>query len=110
MRIMNLTRAMAAFVLLGTCGAAAAIGAQAQPHVSVLTCTNTSSGASWRITIDYDRSTVDAYPARISGSEISWHDDKDGGTYTLDRKTGALTFVAPSSTGGYFLHHQCRLP
>lgn len=110
MRMMVLTRSLTALTLLASFGAAAANGAQAEPHVSVLSCHNTSSGTTWRITIDYDHATVDSYPARIGGSTISWHDPKDGGTYTLDRKTGALTFVAPSSTGGYFLHHQCRLP
>lgn len=97
-------------VLLVSCGTATAIAAQAQPHSAVLACRNTSSGTTWHIKIDYDRSTVDSYPAVVSRSDITWHDAKDGGTYTLDRKTGALTFVAPSSTGGYFLHHQCRLP
>ena len=50
-----------------------------------ITCTNPASGASWQISIDYDKSTVDSNPARISDAEISWHDAKDGGNYTLDR-------------------------
>jgi hypothetical protein len=80
----------------------------AQPAETVMTCTNPASGTTWQIRIDYGRRTVDAYPARISDAEISWHDDKDGGTYTLDRKTGKLSFVAASSTGGYFLFDRCR--
>jgi hypothetical protein len=111
MRIMVLSKlAAAASAALTLNVAVAAQGAPAQPRGSVITCANTASGSTWRIAIDFDHSTVDSYPATISGTEISWHDAKDGGNYTLDRKTGELTFVAPSSTGGYFLHHQCRLP
>lgn len=71
-------------------------------------CVNPASGTRWEIRIDYDRRTVDAYAARISTSEISWK-DSGGDNYTLDRKTGALTQVTPSSTGGYFLHDRCKL-
>ena len=78
----------------------------AQP--SAITCTNTASGASWQIRIDYDSSTVDSNPAQISASEISWHDARDGATYTLDRKSGNLKAVVASSTGGYFLFHRCK--
>ena len=87
---------------------AAAAAAAAQPTTTVMACTNPASGTTWQIRIDYGRHTVDAYPASISDADISWHDDKDGGTYTLDRKTGKLSFVAASSTGGYFLFDQCR--
>ncbi len=75
---------------------------------TTLTCTNPVSGANWKISIDFGRSTVDANPARISEASISWHDHKDGGNYTLERKTGKLTVVVASSTGGYFLHDNCR--
>jgi hypothetical protein len=76
---------------------------------TAMTCTNPSSGASWQIKIDYDRSTVDSNPARIRDADISWRDAKDGGNYTLDRKSGNLTVVVASSTGGYFLYDRCRL-
>ena len=49
-------------------------------------------------------------PARITDSEIAWRDAKDGWRYTLDRKTGKLTVVLASATGGNFLYDQCRLP
>jgi hypothetical protein len=75
----------------------------------IVVCTNDSSGSHWRIKIDYDRGTVDSYPARISDATISWHDASDGGNYTLDRKSGKLTAVVASSTGGFFLYHHCRL-
>jgi hypothetical protein len=81
----------------------------AQPREAALTCTNVASGARWQIRIDYDRSTVDSFPARINDAEISWRDASDGGNYALDRKSGKLTVVVPSATGGYFLYHQCRL-
>jgi hypothetical protein len=59
--------------------------------------------------IDYDKATVDSNPARISDAEISWRDATDGGNYTLDRKSGKLTAIAASSTGGYFIYHRCKL-
>jgi len=80
------------------------------PSVPAITCTNPYSGATWQISIDFDRATVDANPARVSDAEISWFDPKDGGNYKLDRRSGALTVIVASSTGGYFLHDHCRLP
>ena len=71
-------------------------------------CRNPVSGASWNITVDFDKHVADGNTARISDSEISWKDS--GGThYTLNRKSGELTEVTPSSTGGYFLHDRCKL-
>ena len=93
--------------------AAAAIVAPGRSAVAAgvtVTCTNPFSGASWQIAIDYDLKTVDSNPARIDETEISWRDAKDGWRYALDRKSGALTIVLASSTGGNFLHDQCRLP
>ncbi|HEV3117166.1 MAG TPA: hypothetical protein VGY58_08950 [Gemmataceae bacterium] len=74
-----------------------------------VTCVNPASGTAWQIRIDYDRRTVDSNSANISDTEISWHDVRNGSNYTLDRKSGELTMVAASSTGGYFLHHHCNL-
>jgi hypothetical protein len=96
---MNLTRYLAMAIALIT-------SAEAAP-VSLITCINPASGATWQIKIDYDQATVDSNPAHVSDTEISWHDSKDGGNYTLDRKSGNLTVVTPSSTGGYFLHDRC---
>lgn len=80
------------------------------PHgETTITCSNPASGASWQVRIDYDRRTADSNAARISDAQISWHDPTDGGNYTLDRKSGDLTVVVASSTGGYFLHHRCKL-
>ena len=76
---------------------------------SAVTCTNPASGANWQIRIDYERSTVDSYPASITEAKISWHDASDGGNYSLDRKSGNLTVVIASSTGGYFLFDRCKL-
>ncbi len=83
--------------------------AVAQSGQTAITCTNPASGATFQIVIDYDRKTVDQHAARISDGEIAWRDPKDGGNYTLDRKTGNLTVVIASSTGGYFLHDVCKL-
>ena len=112
-------RYVAAIATLAACAASNAVGAQprlASPHpasprlASAVTCVNPASGATWQISIDYDRSTVDANPATMSDAEISWRDARDGWHYTLDRKSGELTVVVASSTGGYFLHDRCRLP
>jgi len=104
----------AAITALAACGAAAPVAAQPQPtataHPTEVACTNPASGATWQISIDYAQATVDANPAQVSDGEIRWHDAKDGGNYTLDRRSGNLTVVMASSTGGYFLHHHCRLP
>ncbi len=43
-----------------------AVSAEMQRGETAITCTNPVSGASWQIRIDYDRSTVDSNPARIS--------------------------------------------
>ena len=82
----------------------------AEAEAVSVTCTNPYSGATWRITIDYDLKTVDANPASIDETQIWWRDGKDGWRYTLDRKSGALTVVLASATGGNFLFDQCRMP
>jgi hypothetical protein len=89
------------------CGAAGPDGGQ---RVFTVTCTNPSSGATWEISVDLEHATVDANPASVSASEIAWRDAKNGWSYRLDRNSGALTVIAASSTGGYFLHDRCQLP
>jgi len=74
---------------------------------AIMTCTNLVSHVTWQIRIDFERRTVDSNPARINRTEISWHDRSDGGNYTLDRKSGELTVIFASSTGGYFIHDRC---
>jgi hypothetical protein len=90
--------------------AIAASGRAAEAERVAVTCTNPFSGANWQISIDYDRKTVDSNPAFIDEGEITWRDAKDGWRYTLDRKSGALTVILASATGGNFLYDQCRLP
>jgi hypothetical protein len=97
-----------AIALLAVCQPACPAAAAAQAGEHAVTCTNPSSGVSWQIRIDYDRATVDANAARIGDHEISWHDAKDGGNYTLDRDSGKLTVIVASSTGGYFLYDNCK--
>jgi hypothetical protein len=92
---------------LGACVLAG--NATAQHNDSAVTCTNPYSGATWQIRIDYDRRTVDSNPARINDATISWRDAKNGWNYTLDRKSGKLTIILASSTGGSFLYDQCKL-
>jgi hypothetical protein len=93
---------------IGILTASQAVGEDQHGETSI-SCVNPASGASWQVRIDYDRSTADSYPARISETQVSWRDKTDGGNYTLDRKSGELTVVVASSTGGYFLHHRCKL-
>ena len=106
----NRTRPLAVgFIALGlVAGPYAARGATPAGQSSI-TCTNPYSGTSWEILVDFDHATVDANPASIRDDDIRWHDAKDGGNYTLDRKTGNLTVVVASSTGGYFLYDRCKL-
>jgi hypothetical protein len=75
----------------------------------VITCTNLASGSNWQIRIDFGKGKVDSNPARMSDTKIFWHDATGGGNYILDRVSGNLTVVVASSTGGYFLHHRCRM-
>ena len=84
------------------------MGAAAAEDAFSLVCTNRSSGANWRITIDLIAGTVDSNPARISAAAIAWHDAGDGGNYTLDRHSGELKVIVASSTGGYILRHSCH--
>ena len=75
---------------------------------AAIACTNLSSGASFEIKINYDRSTVDTNPAQFSDRKISWRDENRW-NYTLDRKSGNLTIILASSTGGSFLYDRCKL-
>jgi hypothetical protein len=83
--------------------------APAQPGETAVSCTNPASGAQWQIRIDYQRHTVDAHAAQFTDRDITWHDAATNTNYTLDRKSGDLTVVVPSSTGGYFVHDRCVL-
>lgn len=80
----------------------------AQTGQVAFTCTNPSSGAIWKIHVDYDRRTVDSNPATITDAVIEWR-ESNGWKYALDRKLGKLTVVLASSTGGNFLYDQCKL-
>lgn len=104
-----LPRTVLAIVTLVAAIAAPAVSAGAEVGLATMICTNPSSGVTWRIKIDYDRRTVDSFPASIGAAEISWRDTRYGGNYLLDRKSGDLRVAVPSSTGGFFLHDRCKL-
>jgi hypothetical protein len=104
----SLAAALISSLAIGLSSPALAIEEMAHGQAAV-TCTNPTSGATWQIRIDYDYSTVDSNPASISESQIKWRDAKDGWNYTLDRKSGNLTVVLASSTGGNFLYDRCKL-
>ena len=97
-------KALAAWLAVSVTSAA-----EARHGEAAITCTNPASGVSWQVRIDYDKGTVDSNPARISDTQISWHDATDGGNYTLDRKSGKLTVIFASSTAGHFIYDQCGL-
>lgn len=107
---LSLSRRLALGVAAITVAATAPTAALADAHpATTLVCTNPVSHVSWQIRIDFARSRVNSNPASIGEAKISWHDPTDGGNYTLDRKSGDLTVVVASSTGGYFLHDRCAL-
>jgi hypothetical protein len=99
----------AAIAALAAAVAMPALDGQAGAGEIAVACTNPVSGASWRIAIDYENRTVDSNPARVSDTEILWRDAKTGWKYTLDRKSGALTVLLASATGGNFLYDRCNL-
>jgi hypothetical protein len=83
----TLLSVVAAAISIAACGGDSA-------HAAAITfrCANPISGTTWEIKVDYDRSTADSFPAKISGSQIAWHDTLRGGYYYLDRASGVLTF------------------
>jgi hypothetical protein len=105
----------AATLALAVATLAASIGAVgAQPgrqsrddQFSKFQCTNPKSGTTWDVNVNYQQSTVDSFPAKITNSQIAWHDTSHGGYYYLNRATGVLTFKNATTTGGYALHHTC---
>jgi hypothetical protein len=103
-------RSIRAFVLPSIFVATSLWMASEPLHAATATfrCMNTASGTTWDVKVDYDHATADSYPAKITANEIFWKDTKEGGTYSLDRNTFALTFVNSSSMGGYLLFHTCR--
>jgi len=109
MRATLITRPLAVGLGLFALGGGVAVAAQEAQHgEKAITCTNPASGANWQIKVDYDHRTVDNHPANIGEAQISWR-TPDGENYALDRKSGNLTVVVTSSTGGYFLHDLCKL-
>jgi hypothetical protein len=104
-----LTRLLAAGIGVLAVGISVPASGVEAKHQTDTTCTNPVSGTNWQIKIDYEGKTVDSNPAYFTDAKISWRDAKDGANYTLDRKSGNLTVVFASSTGGSFLYHRCRL-
>jgi hypothetical protein len=109
MRQLRWTRSLAAGIGLLAVGIALCAADEAQHGEKAIACTNPVSGVTWQIKIDYDRNTVDSNPASISDTEITWRDATNGWGYTLDRKSGELTVILASATGGNFLHDRCKL-
>ncbi|MGH6818819.1 MAG: hypothetical protein ACREC1_08620 [Methylovirgula sp.] len=77
-------------------------------EATTLACTNSSSGATWDVKVDFGRRTADSFPANISDRYITWRDPQQSHIYEYDRASGNLTMRGPSSMGGYFLYYHCR--
>ena len=107
--MLPLPRIIASCAAMSAAMAGSAIAGEAQGNSTAISCTNSVSHAGLQITVDFQKRTVNSNPARIGDAEITWHDGRENANYTLDRKTGSLQSVIPSSTGGYFLHYQCKL-
>jgi len=106
-RTMSLARTLST-VVAAAISTAACGGDSAHAAAITYRCTNPKSGMTWEVKVDYDRSIADSFPAKITGSQIAWHDTLHGGYYFLDRASGALTFQNASSTGGYVTHQTCH--
>ena len=105
--VLNIRNRVLAIALAGM--TVLAVSGAAQQGKTAITCTNPASGASWQIAVDFDKATVDSNRAAISDAKIAWFDPKDGSNNTLDRKSGDLTAIVASSTGGYFRHGRCAV-
>jgi hypothetical protein len=83
-------------------------GWAAEPKQLRLSCVNRVGGAQLSIVVDLDAHLIDSLPATtFNDTWISWH-DRNRGYLDLERATGKLDIRNASSTGGYFLHYQCR--
>jgi len=105
--VLNIRNRVLAAALAGI--AVPSVNGTAQQGTTAIICTNPASGASWQIAVDFDKATVDSNRAAISDAKIAWFDPKDGSNNTLDRKSGDLTAIVASSTGGYFRHGRCAV-
>jgi hypothetical protein len=64
----TLSSVVAAAISTAACG-----GDSAHATAIAFRCTNPKSGTTREVKVDYDRSTVDSFPAKITGSQIAWH-------------------------------------
>ncbi len=94
---------IAAIMLSAAAGGASA----AQPALQQWRCRNAASGASWTVSVDAAANRVDRFAATITQRWASWRDPARG-FFDLDLRSGDLQMRNASSTGGYFMHFQCR--
>lgn len=97
----------AVFAVLAGSSVGAHTGWAADTGVLHLSCANLVGGARISVVIDLDHALADSQPAKLSDKWITWH-DPERGYLDLERATGRLDIRIASSTGGYFLHYQCR--
>ena len=99
--------AAALFAVLAGSLVCASDGRAADAGLLHLSCVNLVGGARISVVIDLDHALADSQPAKLSDKWITWHDPQRG-YLDLERATGKLDIRNASSTGGYFLHYQCR--
>lgn len=90
----------------------AALGAElgnAAPEIAILHCHNATSGTAWNVAVDFEKNTVDSFPAQITPDEIAWHDTRENRYYSFTRASGILNIHYASSTGGFSGEEPCRL-
>jgi hypothetical protein len=105
MTIRNFSACALALALVG-CGART--GPEAAPAGTArVHCVNPASGFGWDLPVDEAAQRVDGHPANIDARRIAWYDPSDTTSYELDRSSGELTAIRPSSLGGAIFTDHC---
>jgi hypothetical protein len=82
---------------------------KAASGTAILRCRNTASGTTWTLAVDFEKSTVESFPAQITAGKIAWHDTHENRYYSFTRAAGILDIHYASSTGGFSGEEPCRL-
>jgi hypothetical protein len=90
------------------CRGGDARGSAVPAGTSSLHCVNPASGYAWTVRIDEAQGRIDGQPAQVGPLQLRWRDPSDGAIYELDRRSGELSVIRASSTGGYILTDRCR--
>jgi hypothetical protein len=97
-----------AFILAGACRTTqGAELSQTPSKIAILHCRNTASGTIWSLAVDFEKNTVDSFPAQITPDKIVWHDTDENRYYSFTRASGILNIHYASSTGGFSGEEPC---